>query len=279
MASLEHCIYCFEALSATLEKRQPMTLSQVQKSWAEYSKGLRLPVAGDKIDIASDVSKKILLDTPKDPALDRLNHTPSESSTPSSSGSSSLEPVTAATTPAASSASLPQITESPLFVTWNTVSSHDPTDHSLRGCIGTFETLPLSTGLSSYALTSALQDHRFSPISLRELPSLQVSVTLLTDFEDASGPMDWELGVHGLRISFHARGKRYGACYLPDVAPEQGWNKEETVVSLMRKAGWGGRKETWEEVGDMKVVRFRGDAEHLDYAEFKEWRKWVEEKK
>jgi len=87
--------------------------------------------------------------------------------------------------------------------------------------------------------------------------------------------MDWELGVHGIRISFYARNKRYGACYLPDVAVEQGWDKEETVVSLMRKAGWGGRREKWSEVGDLKVVRFQGAAESVAWDEFRGWREWV----
>jgi AMMECR1 domain-containing protein len=114
---------------------------------------------------------------------------------------------------------------------------------------------------------------------LRELPSLEVSVTLLTDFEDAKDAMDWELGVHGIRISFYAKNRRYGACYLPDVAVEQGWDKEETIVSLMRKAGWGGRKEKWSEVGDLKVVRFQGAAESVGYDEFKAWRDWVTNEK
>jgi AMME syndrome candidate gene 1 protein len=42
--------------------------------------------------------------------------------------------------------------ESPLFVTWNTVSSRG--HKTLRGCIGTFEPQELESGLRSYALTS-----------------------------------------------------------------------------------------------------------------------------
>ena len=156
-------------------------------------------------------------------------------------------------TPGTSTSSLsrtsakPKITESPLFVTWNTVSARSG-NTSLRGCIGTFEAQELDEGLSSYALISALQDTRFDPITKRELPNLEVCVTLLTDFEDCDDAMDWELGTHGLRISFTERGRRYGSTYLPDVAPEQGWNKEETLVSLMRKAGWSGRKDSWQDV-------------------------------
>jgi len=43
---------------------------------------------------------------------------------------------------------------SPLFVTWNLVSSAGV--RRLRGCIGTFEPLPLAQGLKSYALTAYL---------------------------------------------------------------------------------------------------------------------------
>ena len=57
---------------------------------------------------------------------------------------------------------------SPLFVTWNTGASR-----RLRGCIGTFEPQPLYEGLADYALTSALHDSRFMPITKRELPNLE----------------------------------------------------------------------------------------------------------
>jgi uncharacterized protein (TIGR00296 family) len=281
MATVEHCLFCFETLSATLEKRSPLTLPQVQALWEEYRKTTE---EEDQEDQETEASSSTPGGPLRNPAVQRLSDSsPSGSSTPSSSSSSSLEPSTTVTTPASSTNSISskrssELTEYPLFVTWNTVSPRTH-EHSLRGCIGTFEALPLATGLSSYALTSALDDHRFSPISPRELPSLAVSVTLLTDFETAQDAMDWELGVHGIRISFYARNRRYGACYLPDVAPEQGWTKEETIVSLMRKAGWSGRKEKWAEVSDLKVVRFQGLAESLGYGEFRRWREWVEGRK
>jgi len=162
-------------------------------------------------------------------------------------------------------------------VTWNKISPTSQT-RSLRGCIGTFEPQPLASGLSAYALTSALQDTRFNPITLRELPALEVSVTLLTDFEPCSHALDWELGVHGIKISFYERHRRYSATYLPDVAVEQGWSKEETMESLMQKAGWSGRK-AWREVAELKVVRYQGRKESVEYEEFKRWREWVEGRK
>jgi hypothetical protein len=109
--------------------------------------------------------------------------------------------------------------------------------------------------------------------------------------------MDWELGTHGLRISFVYRNRRHGATYLPDVAPEQGWTKEETVESLMRKAGWdggsggvawrllrgasgyssgGSGSKPWDEVSDFKATRYQGLQASASYGEWQEWRKWVE---
>lgn len=111
--------------------------------------------------------------------------------------------------------------------------------------------------------------------------------------------MDWILGVHGIRISFIHRGRRYGATYLPDVPVEQGWTKEETIESLMRKAGWdgptggvarrflrgttnsssggGGSKSTkpWDQVSDFRAVKYQGLRASASYAEWQEWRKWI----
>ncbi|KAF8860701.1 hypothetical protein BDZ45DRAFT_713602 [Acephala macrosclerotiorum] len=310
MATVEHCLYCFETLAAHLEKRTPMTLYQVQASWADYPKGLE---DGDEdedlhAESASEVDDDFSSDErpssssatsankdkpsssrPRIPAISRLSNSNSRSSTPSSTSTTSLDPSTAETTPASSSSNFvpiglhprrtsqrsSTITESPLFITWNTISGSSHTKN-LRGCIGTFASEPLSSGLSSYALLASLSDHRFPPVTASELPSLEVAVTLLTDFETCPTPLSWEIGIHGIRISFYARNKRYGACYLPDVAVEQEWDKEETVISAMRKAGWGGKEEKWREVGDLKVVRFQGRAESLGWEEYRRWREWVD---
>ncbi|KAI2603096.1 AMMECR1 domain-containing protein [Hypoxylon fragiforme] len=271
MATIEHCLYCFETLAAHLENRKSMSLKEIQKTWAKYNNDLESR-AGQAADKTESLEKRI-------PALRRVVDSDaselSSSSSPSSGSTTSLSTAT----PATSLDSLPDtedvITKSPLFVTWNTVSPRSG-NTSLRGCIGTFEAQELDEGLSSYAITSAVHDTRFDPISKRELPSLEVAVTLLTNFEDCDDAMDWEIGTHGLRISFTDRGRRYGATYLPDVALEQGWTKEETLLSLMRKAGWVGRKEKWQSV-DLKVVRYQGKKNSLQYPEYKQWRDWVNE--
>jgi uncharacterized protein (TIGR00296 family) len=115
------------------------------------------------------------------------------------------------------------------------------------------------------------------PITQRELSALECSVTLLTDFESISDPMDWQIGKHGLRINFTHSGRRYGSTYLPDVAREQAWTKEETLISLMRKAGWNGRREDWRKVPNLNVVRYQGRRTSLGYSEWVEWKEWIEE--
>ncbi|KAI0394413.1 AMMECR1 domain-containing protein [Xylariaceae sp. FL0594] len=277
MATVAHCLYCFESLAAHLEGRSSLSLEEAIELWEKYNKD------ADAEEVVESSESPALKNTL--PSLRRVldrSSTSSGISTPSSASSLPLS----RDTPATSTSSLPTeteeeeeapsspITESPLFVTWNLVSPRTG-DTSLRGCIGTFEDMELDEGLSSYAITSAIHDTRFNPISKRELPHLEVAVTLLTDFEDCADAMDWELGKHGIRISFRDRGRPYGATYLPDVAPEQGWTKEETIVSLMRKAGWGGSRTRWRDI-DVRVVRYQGKKEHLRYPEFKRWRDWVE---
>lgn len=161
----------------------------------------------------------------------------------------------------------------PMFVTWNTRSRSG--DKRLRGCIGTFEAQEIEHGLKTYAQISAFEDRRFNPISARELSSLDCEVTFLTDFEDAPYPMAWDIGTHGLRISFTHKSRRYSSTYLPHVASEQGWNKVQTLGSLMRKAGWNGKDEEWQTVPDLHVVRYQGRAIHVSFEEYRDFKAWL----
>ncbi|KAL8187545.1 UNVERIFIED_CONTAM: AMME chromosomal region protein 1-like [Gekko kuhli] len=123
---------------------------------------------------------------------------------------------------------------SPLFVTWKTGR-----DKRLRGCIGTFSAMNLHSGLREYTLTSALKDSRFPPLTREELPKLFCSVSLLTNFEDATDYLDWEVGIHGIRIEFiNEKGVKRTATYLPEVAKEQDWDQIQTIDSLLRKGGF-----------------------------------------
>ena len=125
----------------------------------------------------------------------------------------------------------------PLFVTLHTVEGHQK---NLRGCIGTLSRTHLSTSLQSYTISSAFQDSRFKPLRHTELPMLELSVSLLIDYEVGEHFLDWEVGVHGVIVEFIVDRRRYNATYLPEVAKEQGWNQEEAIHSLIRKSGYRG---------------------------------------
>ncbi|ODQ56332.1 hypothetical protein SAICODRAFT_87052 [Saitoella complicata NRRL Y-17804] len=167
-----------------------------------------------------------------------------------------------------------------IFVSYNTLKNGST---RLRGCIGTFERIAVRQGIDGYALTSALDDNRFSPITKRELPTLECGVSILTDFEPTSNPFDWELGTHGIRITFYYAGRKRTATFLPDVAVEQEWDQTETLEHLLRKGGWDGIPESWNDEAQwdgegrtgkglrLKVVRYRGTKSKATYEEYLEW--------
>ena len=76
------------------------------------------------------------------------------------------------------------------------------------------------------------------PIHERDLKKLECTVYAVTCMEAARDMLDWELGVHGIIISFQDfKGVCYAESYLPDVPVVCGWTKEHTIGQLMLKAG------------------------------------------
>jgi len=132
-----------------------------------------------------------------------------------------------------------------MFVTWKK-------NGDLRGCIGIFSDIPLWPGLQEYSITAGTKDRRFPPIATKELPNLECGISLLHSFEDADNPFDWEVGKHGIRIFID----HCSATFLPEVASEQGWNKEETLAYLSRKAGFS-EKLTPDVLNRMRVQRYQ----------------------
>lgn len=113
-----------------------------------------------------------------------------------------------------------------------------------------------------------MRDSRFSPITREELPRLRVAVSILRHFEDAQDYLDWEVGVHGIRIEFHnEKGTKRSATYLPEVAPEQGWDRIQTIDSLLRKGGFKGAV-TPEIRRTIKLVRYQSEKVSVSYPEY-----------
>ncbi|KAJ5236808.1 hypothetical protein N7489_006899 [Penicillium chrysogenum] len=303
MANTAQCYYCFESLLASFEDREPTTLAAVEALWEQHEQTKKLSSLEEQIEEEDTDHQQSVNEQDEDDDSNQSSQSNSQPKKLQLPRISRLQSQFSASSielnqyhHAKRSFRDPQLRSPdqryPLFVTWNTLSRSG--HKSLRGCIGTFEGQELAAGLKSYALTSAFDDHRFDPIPKSLLPSLSCSLTLLGSFEPCTNAMDWSLGTHGLRISFIHRGRRYGATYLPDVAAEQGWTKEETVESLMRKAGWdGGGSSTarrllrgaaggnsgatkpWDQVSDFRTVRYQGLKASASYAEWQEWRQWV----
>ncbi|EPS43440.1 hypothetical protein H072_2565 [Dactylellina haptotyla CBS 200.50] len=236
MAEKAHCFFCFEVLSSSYSKKPTLSLSQVEEAVHNLQLHKSSLTNGNSVNGTNGTT---------------TNGT-------SVNGHSATNGV-----------SRP---ERPLFVTWNLLKHGDK---QLRGCIGTFSNFELEGGLKTYALTAAFDDTRFNPIDKKELPDLECAVSVLTDFEPAADVFDWTLGVHGLRISFTYHSRRLSATYLPDVPVEQGWNQEKTLVSLMRKAGWGGKTADWQKV-DVQVTRYKGTKASATWKEYKELKEFLE---
>ena len=110
--------------------------------------------------------------------------------------------------------------------------------------------------IPEYAITAAMKDPRFDPMTVDELnDKLSVNVSLLVNFEDAKDPYDWEVGKHGIIIKANHNQKHYSGTFLPEVASEQGWDKQETLKHLIRKAGFFGMLSEIEK--DIKLTRYQ----------------------
>ena len=104
----------------------------------------------------------------------------------------------------------------------------------LRGCIG--EIVPrreLYKAVSERAVDSGLNDHRFEAVTEKELPLLQYEISALTQPHKIGGYNEIVLGKHGIVIEKAGR----TAVFLPQVAPEQGWDLPTTLSHLSLKAG------------------------------------------
>ena len=104
----------------------------------------------------------------------------------------------------------------------------------VRGCIGTLAAhRPLWEDVFANAQNAALADPRFTPVRPDELQRIDLEVSVLTSPREVPRPEDIVIGRHG--VILEKQGRR--ATFLPQVAPEQGWDRETTLAHLARKAG------------------------------------------
>ncbi len=114
-----------------------------------------------------------------------------------------------------------------------TLKTHD----RLRGCIGRFTSnIPLIELIVEMTIASATEDPRFegNRIKANELNKLDIEISVLSPLKKTDNPLSLRLGIDGIYIK---RGHAAG-CFLPQVATETGWTKEEFLsYCCAHKAG------------------------------------------
>ena len=113
------------------------------------------------------------------------------------------------------------------------VTLRQRSDHGLRGCVGLVEPREsLGEAVRRAAVLAAFEDTRFPPVVLAELPSLRIDVSVLGPLAPAAAEAI-EVGRHGVVVRRDER----SALFLPQVATEQGWDRDTLLSQLCRKAG------------------------------------------
>lgn len=114
----------------------------------------------------------------------------------------------------------------------------------LRGCIGYLEGIePLYNEIFSLSRSAAFEDYRFLPLKEEELPLISIEISIMTEPRLIKGLDEFELIRDGIILK--AQGRK--AVFLPQVAEETGWTKEQMLSALSRKAGLS--SDAWKDDG------------------------------
>lgn len=107
----------------------------------------------------------------------------------------------------------------------------------LRGCIGHFgEDIPLGKITDEMARAAAFEDPRFTPLREDELNDIKIEISVLTPLKRIHDISEFDYGRQGIYIR---KGFR-GGTFLPQVADEVDWTKEEFLGHCAQdKAGIG----------------------------------------
>jgi AmmeMemoRadiSam system protein A len=104
----------------------------------------------------------------------------------------------------------------------------------LRGCIGSFEGEgQLAQTVSRMAVAAGWEDPRFPKLKLNEVPGLDLEISVLSPLREIKDLNEIQVGKHGIYIT---RGFRRGVL-LPQVATEQGWDRDTFLDHTCIKAG------------------------------------------
>ena len=113
----------------------------------------------------------------------------------------------------------------------------------LRGCIGHIVPVEaLCDTVSDMAVAAAVEDPRFSKVSMDEMKDIDIEISVLSIPKRVQSAEEIELGKHGVIVR---KGMRQGV-FLPQVATETGWDKATFLEHLCYgKAGLP--KDAWKD--------------------------------
>jgi AmmeMemoRadiSam system protein A len=110
------------------------------------------------------------------------------------------------------------------------VSLHELQTHRLRGCVGRLDaSQPLWESVHNSAI-GVIEDPRFlnDPVTLDELPSLEIEISVLSPMRPVASPLAFEPENEGIYLTHHGR----SGCFLPQVARDTGWTREQLLDRL-----------------------------------------------
>jgi len=120
----------------------------------------------------------------------------------------------------------------------------------LRGCIGHLAgDFPVGQTTAWMAVQAGLNDPRFPAVTLKELPALEIEISVMTPMKSVAKATDIVIGRDGVVIEKAGR----SAVFLPQVATEQGWGLGEMLDNLCLKAGLP--RDAWKSGAQFKVFQ------------------------
>lgn len=120
----------------------------------------------------------------------------------------------------------------------------------LRGCIGDIlPRQPLYRSVMTNAINAAVNDRRFRPVTEEECADITIELSVLTVPEPVDSPDKIRIGTDGVILKKNDR----SAVYLPQVAPQQGWDVSRMLTRLSVKAGMA--EDAWKEGASFLVFQ------------------------
>jgi uncharacterized protein len=105
---------------------------------------------------------------------------------------------------------------------------------TLRGCIGYAESeRSLALTVVEVSIKAAAYDPRFLSITLEELDTVSIEVSVLSPLEKIGDFRQVRIGVHGLYLE----SEMYRGLLLPRVALDNNWDIDTFILQLGKKAG------------------------------------------